>query len=126
MDAITLIKIFFMKTKIFWYGAIVWWILQYFEFEVWNKVFNLWKFMIACIIFWLLTQFSFLLIEWDLVWITERNESKDIVLSVLIASFAYLVIPFVLQPENRGRFIESILNKFWLVKKGNIEKDIFK
>lgn len=47
---------------------------------------------------------------------------KDIVVSVVLASFLFLFIPFVMKPENRGRFIESVLARFGFVKNNNLKK----
>lgn len=104
-----------LKTFLSW--LITWAVLQYFELQVGNAKFNIWKFIISSIIFWLLTQFSSLLIEWDIIATDKENESRVIVLSITLATFLYLFIPFVLQKENRNKFIIATLEKFWFYKK---------
>lgn len=118
-----IIIILYTKYKIFIYWFFTGAVLQYFEMQAGNVKFNLWKFIVSCCIFWILTEFAHLLILWDFVNTTLDNESRVIVLSIMIASFFYLFIPFVLKPENRGQFIESILKRFWFEKK-DISKDI--
>ena len=63
--------------------------------------------------FGFLTEFSHLLIKGDFIDTDTWNESRVIVLSIMIASFLYLFLPFVLRKENRGKFIESLLARFW-------------
>ena len=104
------------KFKIFIYGAIAWAVLQYFEYQSGHIKFNLGRFLISSCIFWILTEFSHLMIDWDLVMESVDNESRLIVISIMLAAFLYLFIPFVLRPENRGRFVEWVLAKFWFYK----------
>ena len=49
--------------------------------------------------------------------IAEVNEDKSIVLSIAIAAFLYLFVPFVLKDENRWAFVVSILERFGFEKK---------
>ena len=120
---IILIKLFFIKTKMFWYGFAAGGLFHWFELDIGKQKFNVWKFLVSSTAFWLLTQFSYLAIQGEVIVIEGRNDSKDIVLSVLLASFLFLFIPFVMKPENRGRFIESVLAKFGFIKKGDNKKD---
>ena len=103
--------------KLFLSWFITWWVLHYFEIQVWNTKFNIWTFLISCIIFWLLTEFSHLLIKGQFIGADLNNESRVIVLSIILAAVLYLFIPFVLKPENRQKFIEEALWKFWFYKK---------
>ena len=104
-----------LKMFVAWF--ITWWVLNYFEIQVWNWKFNIWKFIISSIIFGLLTEFSSLLIKWNFISTDIENESRKLVLSITMATFLYLFIPFVLQKENRSKFILSVLEKFWFYKK---------
>ena len=117
-----LLKIFFIKTKMFWYWFIAGGVLHWFELDIWNKKFNVWKFLVSSTVFWLLTEFSYLMIQWEIINLEGRNDMKDIVVSVVLASFLFLFIPFVMKPENRGRFIESVLARFGFVKNNNLKK----
>ena len=112
------------KYNIFIYGVVTGALFQYFEIQAGNVKFNIGKFIFSSCAFWVLTEFSHLVIEGGFIAPWEDNESRIIVLSIVIASFLYLFIPFILKPENRGQFIESVLNRFWFEKKDN--KDMFK
>ena len=114
MELITMI---YLKFKIFLAGVLTWSVFHYFEVQVWNTKFNAWKFITSVIIFWILTEFSHLLIQWNFIEADVENEARIVVLSIMIASLLYLFIPFVLEKENRDRFITSLLEKFWFYKK---------
>ena len=112
-----LIIILISKYKFFLIGLITGWMLNLFEIQAWNIKWHWGKFLLSCLIFGFLTEFSFLLIEWNFIWEeTIDNESRVIVLSILVATTLYLFIPFILKRENRGRFIEATLAKFWFIK----------
>jgi len=115
MEIITVILI---KSKAFIYGAITWAVLHYFEWSIWNIKFNLWKFILASVIFGLLAEFSQLVISWDFIG-TVWNENREMVLVILLTSCLYLFIPFIL--NNKRTFIVYALWKFWI--KLNQKKD---
>lgn len=112
-----LILYYITKIKMFIYWFITWAVMHIFEIRVGNSVFNIWQFIISCVIFGLLTQFSSMLIAWEFITTDVNNEDRVIVLSIMIASFLYLFIPFVMKEENRGKFLIAILEKFWFYKK---------
>lgn len=106
-----------VKFKVFWIWLLTGGVFQYFEFNVKGGRFNLGRFIIGCVIFGILTQFSYLLIQGGFVETDLANESRVLAISILLASFLYLFLPFILKEENRDRFIESTLEKFWFTKK---------
>lgn len=111
---------FLIKIKFFLYWFTTWLLINIFEIQAWNIKWNFWKFLASWLMFWFLTEFSFLLIEWNFIWEQDlENEARVIVLSILIASTLYLFIPFVLRKENREKFIETTLEKFWYIKTDN-------
>lgn len=111
-----IILLLYFKFKLFFAWFITGAIYHYFEIKVGRNKFNLMKFILACSTFWLLVEGGHLAIEGGLIWNHWVNESADIILSIWIASFAFLFIPFVMVDENRNRFIEGIFNKFWFYK----------
>jgi len=109
----TLIFIY-LKSKLFIAWVLTWTVFHYFEIQVWNAKFNFWQFILSIVIFWMLTEFSHMLIEWKFIDIVDHtNETRVIVLSIIVAS---LFIPFVLKKENRWKFIISLLERFWFTK----------
>lgn len=106
-----------IKNKFFLYWFIAGGVLNAFEIQAGNAKWNFWKFIISCIIFGFLTEFSYLLIEGQFIGEeTNNNESRAIVLSLIIASTIYLFLPFVLRKENREKFISTTLERFWYIK----------
>jgi len=109
-----------VKNKFFLYWFISGGILNVFEIQAGNIKWNFWKFIISCIVFWFLTEFSYLLIEGQFIGGEAiENESRTIVLSLIIASTIYLFLPFILRAENREKFISTTLERFWYIKNEN-------
>lgn len=73
--------------------------------------FKIGKFFISGTIFSSLAVFSNMIIMW---WYFELadNANKSIVLSLALASFLYIFIPFALKDENRDDFIRWVLLRF--------------
>lgn len=73
--------------------------------------FKIGKFFISGTIFSSLAVFSNMIIMW---WYFELadNANKSIVLSLALASFLYIFIPFALKDENRDDFIRWVLSRF--------------
>lgn len=109
------IEVILLKFKVFFYWMLTWAVLHYFEYKIWNMKFNLWKFITSSFIFWLLAEFSNLLIDWNFVTI-KWNESAKLVIIIILTSALYLFLPFILQKDNRNNFIISVLEKFWFNK----------
>lgn len=115
-----LIMALLVKNKFFIYWFITWLVINSFEIQAGNIKWNLGKFLTSWVIFWFLTEFSFLLIEGEFIGSEDlSNEARTIVMSILIASTLYLFIPFVLRKENREKFIKTTLERFWYVKTEN-------
>ena len=113
MEIMTLI-LSHMKYYFSW--MIAWAVLHFFELEVGKMKFNGLKFAFSILIFWFLTQFSKMFIfGYEIV--ESINEDKILVLSIGMASFLYLFIPFVMQKENRSEFILSIMSRFGFERK---------
>ena len=102
--------------KYYFSGMIAWAVLHFFELEVGKVKFNGLKFAFSIMIFGLLTQFSKMFIFGYAI-IETLNEDKILVLSIGMASFLYLFIPFVMQKENRSEFIISIMSRFGFERK---------
>lgn len=110
-----IITIMMIKMKVFIYWIFTGAVLHYFEWQIWNVKFNLWKFILSCFIFWVLAQFSNLLLQG---WFVKgwANESSDTVIIIMLTTSLYLFIPFILKPENRDKFGLYILKRFGLTK----------
>jgi len=117
MEVIELIRKTAEHAKVFIWGFGAGAVIQYFEIDVGNKSFNPGKFIVSSCVMGILTQISFFVINGEIINIENRNDEKDIVLSITLATFLYLFIPFVLRPENRGRFVENVLARFGFFKK---------
>lgn len=112
-----LIIAFLSKMKYFFYWFLAGGIVYMFEIQAGNIKWNLGKFLISSITFWFLTEFSFLLIEGNFIGVEDlENESRVIVMSILIATTLYLFLPFILRKENREKFITTTLERFGYIK----------
>lgn len=111
-----IIGIVYIKSKIFLSWVLTGAVFHYFEIQTGRFKFNFWKCCMSLIIFWILTEFAHLMIQWNFIDTDIENEARVLVVSIMLASFLYLFIPFVLQKENRNKFIEWVLNKFWFIK----------
>lgn len=117
MEIIQVIKQVAEASKVFFWGFVAGVVIQYFEVDIWNKRFNPGRFLLSSCMMWILTQLSFFIIQGEIIDIEKRNSEKDIIISITLAAFLYLFIPFVLEKENRKRFIEDVLGRFWFFKK---------
>lgn len=94
---------------------ISWSVFYMTEIKIAGWRFKIGKFFISWTIFSCLTLFSNMIIMW---WYLDiaNNANKSIVLSIAIASFLYIFIPFALKDENRDDFIRWVLSRFWYEK----------
>lgn len=118
-----LILILLAKYKIFIYWFITGTLIQWFEIKAGNLKFNLGNFIISSVIFGLLCEVSAIFIQG---FFAEANSDEHFIsLSVSLAFVLYLIIPFIFKKENRGAFIESILNRFWFERiKTEVDKEL--
>lgn len=104
------------KWKYFIAGILAGGVLHLFELQIAKMKFNFFRFLVSSVIFALLTEFSKMVIFWWYLDIAS-NDNKAMVMSIAIAAFLYLFIPFVMKEENRWQFIISVLSKFGFEKK---------
>lgn len=90
---------------------ISWSIFYMTEIKIAGWRFKIGKFFISGTIFSCLSLFSNMIIMW---WYLDiaNNANKSIVISIALASFLYIFIPFALKDGNRDDFIRWVLWRF--------------